>query len=41
MLPHPDGREFRVSWSLLHALDHVAQHTGHVQITRQLWDQRG
>ena len=41
ILPHPDGREFRVGWSLLHALDHVAQHTGHIQLTRQLWDQRG
>jgi len=34
------GREFTVSWSLLHALEHTALHVGHAQITRQLWDQR-
>jgi len=28
-----------VAWALLHALDHTAQHLGHMQITRQLWDQ--
>lgn len=35
-----DGREFTVAWSLAHALEHTALHLGHVQITRQLWDQR-
>ncbi|MFW5748462.1 MAG: DUF664 domain-containing protein [Chloroflexota bacterium] len=34
-------REYSVSWSLLHALEHTALHIGHAQITRQLWDQRG
>ena len=29
-----------VGWALLHALEHTAIHTGHIQITRQLWDQR-
>ncbi len=29
-----------VGWALLHALEHTALHAGHVQITRQLWDQR-
>lgn len=35
-----DGRKFTVAWSLAHALEHTAIHVGHVQITRQLWDQR-
>lgn len=26
--------------ALLHALEHTALHTGHAEITRQLWDQR-
>jgi uncharacterized damage-inducible protein DinB len=29
-----------IGWALLHALEHTALHGGHVQITRQLWDQR-
>ena len=33
-------RYFSVSWCILHTLDHTAQHLGHMQITRQLWDQR-
>jgi uncharacterized damage-inducible protein DinB len=28
------------AWGILHALEHTAIHMGHVQITRQLWDQR-
>lgn len=35
-----DGRTFTVAWALLHALDHSNQHLGHVQIMRQLWEQR-
>jgi hypothetical protein len=35
-----DGREFTVAWALAHALEHTALHLGHMQITRQLWDQR-
>ena len=27
-------------WALLHALEHTAVHAGHIQLTRQLWDQR-
>lgn len=34
------GREVTAAWALLHALEHVGVHTGHAQITRQLWDQR-
>jgi len=35
-----DGRRFTVAWSLAHALEHTAIHLGHMQIVRQLWDQR-
>jgi uncharacterized damage-inducible protein DinB len=34
-----DGQKFSVSWSLLHVLDHTAIHLGHIQLTRQLWEQ--
>lgn len=35
-----DGREVTVAWALAHALGHTAVHVGHMQIIRQLWDQR-
>ena len=35
-----DGRRFTVAWSLAHALEHTAIHVGHIQITRQLWEQQ-
>ncbi len=35
-----DGKSLSGSWALLHALEHTALHTGQIQITRQLWDQR-
>jgi uncharacterized damage-inducible protein DinB len=36
------GRKFRdrqvtVRWSILHVIEHTAQHVGHMQLTRQLW----
>jgi uncharacterized damage-inducible protein DinB len=34
------GRRFTVGWSLLHALEHTALHLGHIQIIRQMWEQR-
>jgi hypothetical protein len=34
-----DGRQVSGSWAALHAVDHTAQHSGHVQLTRQLWQQ--
>ncbi|MFC1936184.1 DinB family protein [Chloroflexota bacterium] len=34
------SKEFSVSWSLLHALEHLALHVGHAQVTRQLWDMK-
>ena len=35
-----DGGQITVTWALLHALEHSAIHLGHVQLIRQLWDQR-
>lgn len=32
-------QEFVVSWSLLHALEHTAEHAGQMALTRQLWEQ--
>lgn len=38
--PKPDGnRTVTVAWAILHALEHAALHAGHIEITRQLWDQ--
>lgn len=34
------GREFPVSWALLHGLEHTANHVGHMEVTRQIWDLR-
>jgi len=36
-----EGRVYTVAWALLHALEHTGVHTGHIQIVRQLWDERG
>jgi uncharacterized damage-inducible protein DinB len=35
-----DNRQLTVAWCLNHALAHTATHMGHIQLTRQLWDQR-
>jgi hypothetical protein len=35
-----DGREVSVTWALEHALKHTAIHLGHLQITRQLWEEQ-
>ncbi len=34
-------KELTVAWALLHALEHATSHLGQIQITRQLWEQRG
>jgi uncharacterized damage-inducible protein DinB len=34
-------RECTVMWALLHALEHSANHLGHIQMARQLWEERG
>jgi uncharacterized damage-inducible protein DinB len=36
-----NAKTFTVGWCLSHALEHTALHTGHIQLTRQLWDQQG
>ncbi len=33
-------KTFTVGWCLAHVLEHSAIHTGHIQLTRQLWDLR-
>ena len=35
-----DGRTFTKGWAIYHVLEHVANHLGHAQLTRQLWEQR-
>ncbi|MGW8249433.1 MAG: DinB family protein [Anaerolineales bacterium] len=35
-----DGRTFRMSWALDHALEHTATHLGHMHVTRQVWEQQ-
>ncbi len=35
---HPrTGKEISVAFLILHALDHVSMHVGHLQMTAQLW----
>lgn len=36
-----DQQFYTVAWALLHALEHSAQHLGHLQLTRQYWEQQG
>lgn len=31
-------REFTVAWCMMRALDHLAEHMGHAQLTRLLWE---
>jgi uncharacterized damage-inducible protein DinB len=35
-----DGREYTVGWCLENVLKHTGLHLGHMEITRQLWDQK-
>lgn len=35
-----DGQVYQVAWCLLHALEHVAIHVGHMQLARQWWDEQ-
>jgi uncharacterized damage-inducible protein DinB len=30
-------RSVNVRWCILHVVEHIAQHLGHIQLTRQLW----
>jgi uncharacterized damage-inducible protein DinB len=34
------GQSATVAWCLLHALEHSAEHVGHIQLMRQWWEQR-
>ncbi len=34
-----DGRKVTAAWAVLHALEHACVHLGHIQMTRQLWEQ--
>jgi uncharacterized damage-inducible protein DinB len=36
----PERGGVTVQWIVLHLISHYATHLGHVQLTRQLWDQR-
>lgn len=33
-----DRREVTVAWALLHALEHIAVHLGHMQVVHDLWE---
>ena len=35
-----NGRFYSMAWALNHGLEHTAVHLGHIQIGRQLWEQR-
>jgi len=35
-----NDRTFTAGWCILHALEHSALHLGHIQVTRQLWEQK-
>lgn len=35
-----NDREVTVGWALCHALKHTALHSGHIQLTRQMWERR-
>jgi uncharacterized damage-inducible protein DinB len=35
-----DGEEINVAWCLLHAIQHTGMHLGHIQLNRQLWEQK-
>jgi len=35
-----NGLEVTVGWAMCHAATHTALHVGHIEITRQLWEQQ-
>ena len=35
----PEQKEVTLRWIILHLISHYATHLGHIQLTRQLWDQ--
>ena len=39
--PHPVvGRPMNVRYDIQHAIEHLSQHIGHAQLTRQLWEKK-
>jgi hypothetical protein len=36
----PDDEPVTSAWALLHALEHLSEHSAVAQLTRQLWDRR-
>jgi uncharacterized damage-inducible protein DinB len=40
MSGRPELGTFTVRWGILHVITHNATHLGHIQLTRQLWEQR-
>jgi uncharacterized damage-inducible protein DinB len=34
------GTQVSTAWCILHSMEHTATHLGHIQLTRQLWEQR-
>ena len=38
---HPaSGKTLSAGWAVLHALEHTAEHCGHIELVRQMWQQR-
>jgi hypothetical protein len=38
---HPtSGKALSAGWAMLHALEHTAEHAGHIQMVRQMWQQQ-
>ena len=35
-----DAEVVTSAWALLHAVEHLSEHSGHAQLTRQLWERR-
>jgi hypothetical protein len=33
-----DGTTVTASWALIHAVEHLNEHVGHAELTRQVWD---
>ena len=36
---HVQDMQITAGWAILHALEHTAQHVGHIQLTVQLWEE--
>ncbi|MBI2831179.1 MAG: DUF664 domain-containing protein, partial [Chloroflexi bacterium] len=36
----PEWGDITVRWCILHVISHLSLHVGHIQLTRQLWEQR-